>query len=407
MSTAPAAPEPLIDHLVLGGLRAYAAEPVSVELAPLTLVFGPNSAGKSTLVSTMTLLAQSVSPNPSRVLVMNGSLVDAGSFRMAVHKHDESLPMTLGLGYRPPAAGSEQPELGPGRREITVQYRWDAKARIPTARALSITVGGRREVLELPVDTTDSSAVRRRTAALDELTDVLGRIAYLGPMRARPERTHNVGLGLTDYVGPAGEGLAEVLDARPDVLEETNRWMSRLGVGYEIRLLAPQSRDVVMAAGDFSVVGLLDTRQHPPVLVSARAVGYGVGQLAPVIAQCLLSREGTVVIEQPEVHIHPRLQAAVGDLLIDSVLSRGNQIVAETHSEHLVLRLLRRVREGVLSPPDLAILYVETHEDGDAFVRRLDIDDDGDIAGGWPGGFFAERMDEVLGGVGDMARAQR
>ncbi len=77
----------------------------------------------------------------------------------------------------------------------------------------------------------------------------------------------------------------------------------------------------------------------------------------------------------------------------------GNQVLVETHSEHLVLRLLRRVREGVLNPEDLAILYVEQHADGAAFVRRLDVDSDGELAGGWPGDFFAERLDEVFGGL--------
>lgn len=395
--TAVPAPRPPIDHLLVGGLRAYPPAPTRVDLAPLTLVFGPNSAGKSTLISTLTLLAQSVSPSPSRVLVMNGPLVDAGSFRMAVHQHDETLPLTLGLGYRPPTPGGlAEHVLGTGNREIALEFAWDPARRIPTARTLAATVQGQRSVIPLPVRADDAATAQRRQALLEELIEVLGKIAYLGPMRARPERTHNVGLGITDYVGPEGEGLAEVLDARPELVEEVNVWLDRLGVGYALRLLSPQSREVVNAAGDFSVIGLLDTRQQPPVLVSARAVGYGVGQLTPVVAQCLLSERGTVVVEQPEVHIHPRLQAAVGDLFIHSVLERKNQVLVETHSEHLVLRLLRRVREGVLRPDDLAIKYVETHEDGAAFVCDLEVDEDGDLSGGWPGSFFAERMDELM-----------
>jgi energy-coupling factor transporter ATP-binding protein EcfA2 len=397
VTTPPAAPHPLINHVVIGGLRAYAPQPETIELAPLTLVFGPNSAGKSTLISAVTLLAQSISPSPSRVLVMNGPLVDGGSFRMAVHRHDEQAPLTLGLGFqRPPGMPSRGDD---GQREVQVQYRWDPTARIPTARTLRLQLQGKTTETPLPVQDETPEDALRRTVMLDELAEVLSRVAYLGPLRARPERTHNVGLGLQDYVGPQGEGLAEVLDARRDVLEQTNEWMGRLGVGYQMKLLTPQSRDVVVTAGDFSVVGLLDIRQQPPVLVSARAVGFGVGQLAPVVAQCLLSRQGCVIVEQPEVHIHPRLQAAVGDLFIHSVLEQGNQLLVETHSEHLMLRLLRRVREGVIRAEDIAVLYVETHEDGNAFVRRLDIDPDGELAGGWPGGFFAERMDELVGGM--------
>jgi predicted ATPase len=134
------------------------------------------------------------------------------------------------------------------------------------------------------------------------------------------------------------------------------------------------------------------------MLVSPRGVGYGIGQLLPVIVQSLLARDGLVLIEQPEVHLHPRLQAEVADLFLDTVNSGRAQLLVETHSEHLVLRLLRRVREGALRPEDLAILYVDLDDDGAAFIRRLDVDQEGDLVDGWPGGFFDERLTEVLGG---------
>ena len=109
-----------------------------------------------------------------------------------------------------------------------------------------------------------------------------------------------------------------------------------------------------MTAGEFAVLALEDVRRDPPVLVSSRGVGYGVGQLLPIIVQSLLTAAGMILVEQPEVHLHPRLQSAVGDLFVDTVVSGRAQLLVETHSEHLVLRLLRRVREGVLAPADLA-----------------------------------------------------
>jgi len=145
------------------------------------------------------------------------------------------------------------------------------------------------------------------------------------------------------------------------------------------------------------VLGLIDTREATPSLVSSRAVGYGISQITPIVTQALSSRNGMLLIEQPEVHIHPRLQAAVGDLLIHSVRELGNQVLVETHSEHLVLRLLRRIREGVIDPDDVAILYVDQLADGAAHVRQLDVDSSGELVEGWPGGFFDERLEEVLG----------
>ena len=107
-------------------------------------------------------------------------------------------------------------------------------------------------------------------------------------------------------------------------------------------------------------------------------------------------------MEQPEVHLHPRLQASVGDLFIDTVQQDRAQLLVETHSEHLVLRILRRVREGKLDTADLSILYVDLHDDGAAFIRRLDVDTNGELVTGWPGNFFDERLDEVLPGLSNI-----
>lgn len=347
----------IVDELIVGGLRAYGPDPVTVDLAPLTLVFGPNSAGKSSLLSVLPLLQQTASR--PQVLTMSGDLVEGGTFRMAVHNHDESLPMTLGFGW------------DDGRYETV--YRWD-----PQRRA-AVKASGQ--------------------GSLERALRVLSQVYFLGPMRARAERTTAVGLGGDLYVGPAGEDMAALLFDRPALLDEVNGWCDRLGLGYRIRMLTPVSHDIVISAGDFTVLALEDIRQDPPVLVSPRAVGYGVGQLLPVITQCCLSDGGAIIIEQPEVHLHPRLQSAVGDLFIDTVLAGRGQILVETHSEHLVLRLLRRIREGAFAPELLKLLYVDLHVDGGAFVREVEVDSHGELVDGWPGDFFEERLAEVLPGL--------
>lgn len=380
----------LVRHLTIGGLRAYGPVPTRVDLAPLTLVFGPNSAGKSSLLSVLPMLQQTI--GQPDVLSMSGDLVEGGTFRMAVHKHDESLPLTLGLGWTAPDGSL---------RSAAAEYRWNPEHRAAVRDRLFVddghgdqyTVTGRRPWTGQP-----GAATVQLLA--DEYADVMDRVYYLGPMRARADRTTVVGQGARNYVGPAGEWMAALLVDRPELVDQVNEWCDRLGLGYRVRMLAPQSRDIVISAGDFAVLALEDVRHDPPVLVSSRAVGYGVGQLMPVIAQCLLLDDGVVIVEQPEVHLHPRLQSAVADLFVETAASGRGQLLVETHSEHLLLRLLRRVREGALAPDDLNVLYVDLHDDGAAFVRRLEVDDDGELVDGWPGGFFDERLAEVLPGLG-------
>jgi hypothetical protein len=379
----------LIRHLTIGGLRSYAPEPQSIALAPLTLVFGPNSAGKSSLLSVLPMLAQTAA-RPD-VLTMSGDLVEGGSFRMAVHNHEVSTPMTLGFGW---TSADGVP------REAAISFSWDPVRRAGIRAHTWIRDGEVSGSIEGPRPWGDQPGVALHLRVTDEFWGTLDRVFFVGPMRDRAAHAFPVGQGVVDYVGPAGEEMAAILHARPELVAEVNAWCDRMGLGYRVRMLDPVSEEIVVTAGEFAVMALEDMRHDPPVLVSPRGVGFGVGQLLPIIVQSLLTRDGLVLVEQPEVHLHPRLQAEVGDLFVDTVRTGRAQLLVETHSEHLVLRLLRRVREGVLDPADLAILYVDLDDAGSAYVRRLGVDADGDLEDGWPGGFFDERLAEVLGGRG-------
>jgi hypothetical protein len=164
-------------------------------------------------------------------------------------------------------------------------------------------------------------------------------------------------------------------------------------------------------SGTFVDLGIRD-RLHG-VTVSVRDVGVGISQVAPVLLHAHANQEKLIVIEQPEIHIHPRLQAELGDVFIESALGENkNRFLLETHSEHLILRILRRIRETTegdtddwpdefknacpdgIRPEDVAVLYVEPGEDG-AKVIELPVTLDGDFSKPWPGGFFAERIREL------------
>jgi predicted ATPase len=131
------------------------------------------------------------------------------------------------------------------------------------------------------------------------------------------------------------------------------------------------------------------------VEVALSDAGSGISQILPFVVQSLAASDQIISIEQPEVHIHPRLQADLGDLLIEAIKEpRQNQFLIETHSEHLALRLQRRVREKKLSPDQISILYVSRGPNG-ATVQPLRLDEEGDFIDDFPGGFFPERLREL------------
>ncbi len=138
--------------------------------------------------------------------------------------------------------------------------------------------------------------------------------------------------------------------------------------------------------------------------VTLQDVGVGISQIAPVLVQAFGNEGKLIAIEQPEIHIHPALQAELGDVFIESALGENkNTFLLETHSEHLILRLLRRIRETTrgklpegklpITPADIAVLYVEPGEEG-SVVRELRVNDQGRFIDNWPNGFFEERFNE-------------
>ena len=137
--------------------------------------------------------------------------------------------------------------------------------------------------------------------------------------------------------------------------------------------------------------------------------------MCPIIAERLqISRGKVICVEQPEIHLHPRLQAQLGDFLIDTTKMRdGNQWIVETHSELLIERIQRRIREGVLSSDDVSVLYVDpararskrireaglTEDErstAGSVIKELRLGPDGSFVDAWPQGFFDENFQELM-----------
>ena len=224
-----------------------------------------------------------------------------------------------------------------------------------------------------------------------KLDNTLKNIYPMGPYRRPPERWYILTGTSPQDVGYRGDQLPDLLFRRPEIVEETNRWLDKLEIGYHINVQSVGER-----SRDLFEVRLLDRRRGSTVDVALTDVGFGISQILPFIVQSLAGEKQTITIEQPEVHIHPRLQADIGDLLAATIKEpRGHRFVIETHSEHLVLRMQRLVREGTLVPEDISILYVSRGKNG-SHVERLHLDNDGDFIDEWPGGFFPERLRELM-----------
>jgi len=223
-------------------------------------------------------------------------------------------------------------------------------------------------------------------------------VVYLGPLRNDPERYYSFSGDLSEYVGKSGKMTPDILLKHPDLLDQVKVQFDRFGLEYKLQVLWLEEEGNVFA------LRVVDKKTG--VSASIRDVGFGVSQVLPIIVQSLLSRNKTLLIEQPEIHLHPALQAELGDLFIQSALGeQKNTFILETHSEQLILRILRRIRETAegelepgltpIRPEDVAVLYVLPDKDG-AKVIEIPIRPDGEFVERWPQGFFAERAKELF-----------
>lgn len=223
------------------------------------------------------------------------------------------------------------------------------------------------------------------------LDDALENLYPMGPYRRPPQRWYIFTGTSPQDVGYSGDLLPDLLYRRPELVQETNAWFDKLEIGYHIKVQSVGAR-----SRDLFEVRLIDKRRGREVDVALSDVGFGVSQILPFIVQSLAGERQTISIEQPEVHIHPRLQADLGNLLAEAIQApRQHRFLIETHSEHLVLRMQRLVRDGLLQPDDVSIIYVSRGLNGSR-AQRLRLDKSGDFIDDWPGGFFPERLRELM-----------
>jgi len=214
----------------------------------------------------------------------------------------------------------------------------------------------------------------------------------MGPYRRPPERWYiYTGTNPLD-VGYKGDHLPDLLYQNDELVKKANHWLKELEIGYKIRVKPVGDED----QSDLFELRLVD--QNRDVEVALSDVGFGISQILPFLVQSLSSEKRIISIEQPEVHIHPRLQADLGNLIAEGIRKPHNhQYLIETHSEHLILRIQKLIRnkQSDLRPEDVSVLYVSREESGSE-VTRLRLDENGDFIDEWPGGFFAERLEELI-----------
>ncbi len=428
-------------------------------MAPLTVLFGANSAGKSSLGHLLLALKQTAQSADRRRALHTGdeaSLIDLGGFVESLHGRDAGAALDFTLDWRLPAQctvanplRSDQvytgdqlrlhsvlaasPDGQPMVRELEYRLRDSVSDRDQMrARLLRCADGvisleaepyqlarvdGRTWPLEAPEKfyrlSARTLACYRNADFFDdfalEVERQLTAISHLGPLRERPRRQYGWLGNMPEDVGTSGEhAIACILAAQgaqrmlsrggsgsvaEPFAEFIAHWLVDLGVieSFSVGPTAPGRRDYEVRVKTLG--GLTD--------VSLPDVGFGVSQVLPALVEAFYCPPGaTVWMEQPEIHLHPQVQAALADVFISAVHAQENgqprnvQFIIETHSEHFLNRLQRRVAEEAIRSDEVAIHFAQRGVDG-AQLEEVIVNEYGDITN-WPQNFFGDEMGDLV-----------
>jgi len=230
-------------------------------------------------------------------------------------------------------------------------------------------------------------------------------ICYLGPLRTKAERLYSWGGTNPESVGYSGENtVAAILASRG----------RKISLGFRkatkpLEQIVAESLKRMGLIEGFDVKPISEQRQEYEVKVCTKGskdwvdlpdVGFGVSQVLPVLVQCFYASPGSIILmEQPEIHLHPSAQSALADVMIDVINSRENgadrniQLVIETHSEHFLRRLQRRIAEGAISQKRVSAYFANITKTP-ATLEPLQIDLFGSIEN-WPEDFFGDEMSDI------------
>lgn len=243
----------------------------------------------------------------------------------------------------------------------------------------------------------------------------LRKSRYLGPLRRIPPRDFDVALSKDETAWSDGMAAWQaLLSDSESFVSDCSDWMShpqKLATGYGLQRTTVQEFDISglepkPLGSKRRRLTLIDSvgRRHLP-----QDVGVGISQVLPVVVAAQDRTASLVTIEQPELHIHPAVQVGLGDLFIDGAKRHDLSFLIETHSEHLVMRLQRRMREQVsgeasldqvsFDPNDVSFVYLGRNELGRVEATHIGLTSQGKFDSPWPNGFFAERAAEVLPSV--------
>ncbi|MBL4830760.1 MAG: DUF3696 domain-containing protein [Aliivibrio sp.] len=439
----------MLKTLELSNFKAW--EKLDIEFGSVTGIFGTNSSGKSSLIQALLMLKQTKDNSDRSIAIDFGSsekLADLGTYHDVIYKHDQQLDLSWKLKWglqkelRIQDVEKSSASILFKGKDLKVSSEVGFEDKLLTVKALSYEFDNTKFAIQQKETTkgfelkalgsgdrnfrftrtqgrmwklprpTKNYLFPDQAKTYYQNADFLSQfeasfelamdnIYYLGPLRDHPKRSYQWSGTSPSGVGHRGELTVNAILAATSRGEKRSLgykkrsrpfaemiayWLKELGLidSFRVEELAPNTnhfRTLVKKEAGSVEVGLTD-------------VGFGVSQILPVLVLLYYVPEGSsILLEQPEIHLHPAVQSQLADLILTVSKTRKIQVIVESHSEHFIRRLQRRVAESEAESEDLKLYFFSTHR-GKAKYEELLIDEYGSIHN-WPENFFGDEMTEI------------
>ena len=438
----------MLNRLKLENFKAW--READLRFGKVTGFFGTNSAGKSSLLQHLLLLKQTRNAT-DRGLVLDfggpSDMVNLGTFKDVIHGHDQRRRLRWRLDWTIPKSLKIRDPLEPSATPLFEGNRLRIRCEVGLRHGrlwpneLAYRFGGEkfrlrwkansRKEFELTTESEDFRFKRiqgrawplpppvktylfpNETRSFYQNADFLGdfelayenlmdSIYYLGPLREYPRREYHWGGSSPEDVGQRGERTVDAVLAatrdgetrnlgyrmrRKSFQEMIAHWLDELGLIHDFSL-----DEIAEGTNLYRAMVRTSSAGVPTALTD---VGFGVSRVLPALVLLYYVPEGsTVLMEQPEIHLHPSVQSGLADVMLNVAEARNVQVIVESHSEHLMRRLQRRVAEETASSDDVKLYFIEA-TDGVAQASDLVLNEWGEIEN-WPDKFFGDEVGEIV-----------
>lgn len=424
-SAAPARPPyMLIEQIQVKGYKSLVD--ATLHVRPLTLLAGTNSSGKSSIMQPLLLIKQTMDApyQPAGALVLDGAHVHVTSAEQVLSKlADKPTHFAIkavgrdifnlktsvivgrefsyvkrGLGF---AVEQQYHTAGKAHEMellLTPNTTWDTvnsqlakvnngvtRKGLEGVKGEVQQVNGFLEILRFEPDGTKSYAVTVSAT----IKNTLAGLMHIPGLRISPERNYNATSFQNHIKGTFDLYAAGTIsqwqeENNTEALAQLNDSLQRLGLTNAVTAKVKNANEVELSVNRLPAASKAKPRKAD--MVNIADVGIGVSQVLPILVALIAAQEGQIVyVEQPELHLHPRAQVAMGELLAEAA-NRGVRVIVETHSSLLLLTVQTLIAQGKIKHTDVGLHWFTRNAKGATDVRYVQPDEDG-AYGAWPEDF--------------------